>query len=139
MAFVWERVSDEEKDFYNSLGIRDWSGKRTRSFIPKYTDWCIDRERNAILIELGGGRDSDPIFWAFLCNNSEIRIETASKLTKTANNKMLREITKIVMSKNSFKQKDEMISLILEAFSALSESSGGMLITEIHCVPKLED
>ncbi|MFT3950946.1 MAG: hypothetical protein QM689_03160 [Oscillospiraceae bacterium] len=91
------------------------------------------------MIALGGGRDADPYFWAFWWNGSEIRIETASELTKTEDGKTVRKIIKIAAPPKAYIYKDEMLMLISGAFLTLTENSKGMIITEINCIPQLKE
>lgn len=49
MAFVFERLTEDDVSFFNALGIKDWTGNHQKIVIPERTTWCIDREKKRSL------------------------------------------------------------------------------------------
>lgn len=130
MAFVKERIPDEEITRLNSLGIMNWTGKKPYVFMSGDC-WCVDKKERSFLISLGGGRDNDPFFWLFWWNGSEIRIEErGGSFTIEDSGKIVREITGISAPEKVFENKDELISLILDAFSVRDSDK---IVTKVKC------
>ena len=113
MAFVLERLTEDDVSFFNALGIRDWTGKHRKIVIPERSTWCIDRERNIFYMRLGGGREYEPYISVFWCDGFEIRIEEENT-TLDAPKKMY----KILTFPKKCSNKNEIMQLILEALEA---------------------
>lgn len=130
MAFVKERIPDEEITRLNTLGVMNWTGIKPYVFMSG-DYWCVDKKEKSFLISLGGGRDDDPIFWLFWWNGLEIRIEERGGSFSIENNgKIVREITGISVPEKAFESKDELISLILDAFSVRDSDK---IVTKVKC------
>jgi hypothetical protein len=121
MAFVLEKILKEDVPFFNSLGIKNWTGDHPKIIIPGRTTWCIDREKKAFLMCLGGGRDDEPYISVFWWDGLEIRIEEKSDEKKTPDGKSIRRIFKLSTAKESYNKQNEITQLIIEALTAIQE------------------
>ena len=74
MAFVFEKVPEEDREFFKSMGLKDCWGSRSK-YLCKDTEWCADRERNAYLVGIGGGYQDMPYFYDLWWNGYTIRME----------------------------------------------------------------
>lgn len=117
----------------NSLNIKDWTGRQIEKF-SSGDNWCIDREKNAFLMYMGGGRADEPYIWTFWWDGHEVRIEVSSGYAKPIDGKPVQEITEIIIPIKAFERKDEILKLIYKAFS-----SNDRLVTKILCEPKEGD
>jgi len=117
MAFVYEVIPEKDKKYLKSLGIKSWSGAQLHPF-SKGEKWCIDRERNAFSIALGGGREDAPLVWSFWWNNQEFRIELYEKTTGDIKNgyQINWNITRIHFPIENFDKQFELLKLIEESF-----------------------
>lgn len=88
---------------------------------------------------MGGGRADEPYIWTFWWDGYEVRIEVyngpSNKYTNSIHGKKIRIVERIIIPQNGFDKKDEILKLILEAFSANSDK----IITKIECEPKEGD
>ena len=110
MAFVFEKVMEKDIPFFNALSIKDWTGNHQKIVIPERTTWCIDREKKAFFMRLGGGREYEPFISVFWWDGLEIRIEEENT-TLDASKKVYKILTP---QKDDFKE-NEIMQLIIEA------------------------
>lgn len=54
MAFVYEKVSEDDKELRLSMGFKNFSGYRSLEYLSGIRSWRADRERNAFLQDIGG-------------------------------------------------------------------------------------
>jgi hypothetical protein len=113
MAFVLERLTEDDVSFFNALGIRDWTGKHQKIVIPERSTWCIDREKNIFYMRLGGGCEYEPYISVFWCNGFEIRIEEENTTLDAP-----KKIYKALNLPKKCSNKNEIMQLILEALEA---------------------
>jgi hypothetical protein len=113
MAFVLERLTEDDVSFFNALGIRDWTGKHQKIVIPERSTWCIDREKNIFYMRLGGGREYEPYISVFWCNGFEIRIEEENTTLDAP-----KKIYKALNLPKKCSNENEIMQLILEALEA---------------------
>jgi len=143
MAFVFENIPDKDLEVLKSLKIKDWSGAQLHPFRTG-EKWCVDRERNAFSIALGGGREDMPLYWSFWWNNQETRIEVIRR-SGGGNIEtgwyIKREIVRIPVPQNLFDKRDELMKMIEEAFSidAGYHKAGTVksISVEIKCLPEI--
>lgn len=119
MAFVCEKIPSEDLEYVRSLGIKNWSGNHLHEILEGYSGWCIDRNRQAFLIGLGGGYKDMPYFWAFLYKGLECRIEKEKEIIKTTEGKKIMRISRVIIPCDLSAQKDDILKMILEAFEAM--------------------
>ena len=112
MAFVLEKIPKEDVPFFNSLGIKNWTGNHPKIIIPGRTTWCIDREKKAFLMSLGGGREDEPYISVFWWEGLEIRIEEKLDTKKTI---------RLLTPKKAYGKKNEIAQLVLEALMVIQE------------------
>lgn len=110
MAFVIERLTEDDVSFFNSLGIKDWTGRHQKIVIPERSTWCIDKEKNSFFMKLGGGREYEPYISVFWCNGFEIRIEEENTTLDAP-----KKVYKILSPLKKCSNKNEIMQLILEA------------------------
>ena len=122
MAFVFEKIPKEDVPFFNSLVIKDWTGNHPKIIIPGRTAWCIDREKKAFLMSLGGGREDEPYISVFWWNGLEIRIEEKLDIKKTKDGKTIRKtLCKLLTPKKACGKKNEIAQLVLEALIVIQK------------------
>lgn len=121
MAFVFEKVLEKDVPFFNSLGIKNWTGNHQKEIILGRTTWCIDREKKAFLMGLGGGRADEPHISVFWWDGSEIRIEENSITKKSKNGKSVSRIFRMLIPQKSYDKRNEIAQLILEALMVIQE------------------
>ncbi|MBQ7756935.1 MAG: hypothetical protein IJX42_03105 [Oscillospiraceae bacterium] len=119
MAFVCEKIPSEDLEYVRSLGIKNWSGNHLHEILEGYSGWCIDRNRQAFLIGLGGGYKDMPYFWAFLYKGLECRIEKEKEIKQTIEGKIIVRISRVIIPYDLSTQKDEILEMILEAFAGV--------------------
>ena len=112
MAFVLEKIPKEDVPFFNSLGIKNWTGNHPKIIIPGRTTWCIDREKKAFLMSLGGGREDEPYISVFWWEGLQIRIEEKLDIKKTI---------RLLTPKKAYGKKNEIVQLVLEALMVIQE------------------
>lgn len=119
MAFVYEIVPEEDKEFWLSMELKNCWGKDPLPFVCK-TTWCADRERNAFLNAAGGGFHEVPEFYDLWWNGTTIRIETEPygyEGNREVGYDIIWKIYRIPIPKLLWDKKDEIIKMIYEAFS----------------------
>lgn len=121
MAFIFEKIMEKDVPFFNSLGIKNWTGNHPKVIIPGRTTWCIDREKKAFLMGLGGGHADEPLISVFWWDGLEIRIEENSDMKKTKNGKFIRRTLKILTPKKAYDKQNEIAQLVLEALMVIQE------------------
>ncbi len=118
MAFVCEKIPSEDIEYVRSLGIKDYTGHRLKQFFEGTSGWSIDRSRQAFLTALGGGYKDMPYFWAFLYKGIECRIEQEMEIIQTSEGKKFIKISRVIIPYELSTQKDDILTMILEAFDA---------------------
>ena len=119
MAFVYERVRPEDEELWNSIGWKSWNG-RAESF-SLYNRWCIDRERNACLLAIGGFIDM-PDYYDFCYKGVIVRMEVSdrsdvvSKSDKNRQENVTWIISNMRIPESLWTEREEIIGLIKEAF-----------------------
>ena len=121
MAFVFEKVLEKDVPFFNSLGIKNWTGNHPKEIIPGRTTWCVDREKKAFLMGLGGGRADEPHISVFWWDGFEIRIEENSTTEKSKNGKLVSRILRMLIPKKAYDKRNEIAQLILEALMVIQD------------------
>ena len=118
MAFIFEKIPSEDIEYVGSLGIKDYTGHRLKHFFEGISGWSIDRSRQAFLTALGGGYKDMPYFWAFLYKGIECRVEEETEIMKTTEGKKIMRISRVIIPYELSTQKDDILTMILEAFDA---------------------
>ena len=121
MAFVCEKIPSEDIEYVQSLGIKNCTGHRLFQFFEGKTGWSIDRNRQAFLINLGGGYKDMPYFWAFLYKGLECRVEKEQDIRQTPEGKRINRISRVIIPHELSTQKDDILKMILEAFAAVKK------------------
>ncbi|WP_019679467.1 hypothetical protein [Ruminococcus flavefaciens] len=119
MAFIYEVVPEKDHDFFISMGLKNCWGNDTLNLSEGSTKWCADRERNAYIVNIGGGHDDMPYFHDLWWNGTVIRLETlcgGSGNYETGVD-MVWFIQKIPVPKELWRYRDEIRDIINEAFS----------------------
>ena len=74
MAFVSEEIKEEDYEYFYSLNLKDDIGRPRK---PHW--WAIDRERNYILYDMGGGILEKPVFMGLYLDGSFVEMWTTSR------------------------------------------------------------
>ncbi len=143
MAFVYERVRPEDEELWNSIGWKSWNG-RAESF-SLYNRWCIDRERNACLLAIGGFIDM-PDYYDFCYKGVIVRMEISewaevvSKPGEPRKADFYWRVNNMSIPESIWEDREEIVELIKEAFSvntsAAPTSRARNIFVEVRCEPK---
>ena len=108
MAFVSEEIKEEDYEYFNSLNLKDDIGRPRK---PHW--WAIDRERNYILYDMGGGILEKPVIMGLYLNGKFVEMWTKAR------NNLNWEIIHIEAAKVLQEElnSDELTEIIKEAFS----------------------
>ena len=119
MAFIYEVVPEKDYDFFISMGLKNCWGNDTLTLSKGSTKWCADRERNAYIVNIGGGYDEMPYFHDLWWNGTVIRMETLCSGSGNYETgvDMIWILKKIPVPKELLESKDEITGMINEAFS----------------------
>ena len=74
MAFVSEEIKEEDYEYFYSLNLKDDVGRPEEPFW-----WAIDRERNYILYDMGGGTLEKPVFMGLYLDGDFVEMWTTSR------------------------------------------------------------
>ncbi len=118
MAFVYEKVGEENRELWESLGWKDWA-ENERCFF-KSREWCIDREREVYWQGVGGYIDM-PIYYDLSYKGRIIRMEGSCWIdtSREEGNIIPWKIKGIKIPKSVWEEKDNIIQMIIEAFTAV--------------------
>ena len=75
MAFVSEEIKEEDYEYFYSLNLKDDVGRPEEPFW-----WAIDRERNYILYDMGGGTLEKPVFMGLYLDGDFVEMWTTSRV-----------------------------------------------------------
>lgn len=117
MAFVFEKVPEEDWHYFNSFNI-NYHGEHYCA--DKYTQWAADKEREIYLIWLPCGGLEMPNVYALVWKLNVIFVETEERPTYIIkNNKEIREmrwlIERICVPRGIDLKKSEILAAINEA------------------------
>ena len=117
MGFVFEKVPENDMEFLKSMRLKDCWGINLLN-VDEDTEWCVDRERNAYLIGIGGGYREMPHYYDFCWSGQVIRIEAECRGIGNygVGVGIVWYIHRIPMSKECWQYKDEILKMITEAF-----------------------
>lgn len=138
MGFVYEKVREEDRELWESLGWKGWDGQEL--LFSKYDFWSIDREQNSYLIAIGGYIDM-PTYYDFSYRNKIVRLEV---FCKTEGNRVEGgvfnwKIKKMYIPKSIWDEKEQIMQGVINAFSVVNngipiEKTIGITV-EIQCEP----
>ena len=142
MGFVYERVPEEDREFFKSMGLKDCWGREGKC-LTKRTKWCADREKNAYLVGIGGGYNGEmPYFYDLWWNSQIIRmeIERGSKGNVETGIEVIWFINRISVPCDIWEYKDKIVEIIEEAFSInrgwCEETELKYITVKINCTPE---
>ncbi|CAH1204392.1 hypothetical protein PAECIP111893_02241 [Paenibacillus plantiphilus] len=133
MAFVYEKISEADRELYQSFNLRSpFNGRPLET-----RKWTIDRERNAYLISLGGQGtyNSDiPMFHTLIWNGNTINIDSFTTGIGDVSSGIEKfwKITKIEAPIDLYEKKDELIDLMKEAFDAKGFAGSKDCVVSVH-------
>lgn len=141
MPFVFAKVSDDDREFFESLDLKNCWGNAPFP-LTKDTKWCIDRERNACLVRIGGGYQDMPNFHDFWWNGNTIRLEVIS--TSTGNYEDGLDITwnivKLPIPETIWDKQNQILEMLYDAFSVdlgwYDVCEVNSVIVNIACTPE---
>ena len=107
MAFVSEKIKEEDYEYFNSLNLKNDLGSPQEPFW-----WAIDRERNYILYDMGGGTFEEPVFMGLYLNGDFVEMWTESRHCVCW--KIIRIYAPEVLKKKF--TENELLEIIKEAF-----------------------
>ena len=113
MAFVYEKLTEEDEENWLSKGFRDFNGDNFLEFSSKGY-WSVDRKKNAYLNCIGKGGPETPIIFELWWKDQIIRIWTEYSKPNDKN-EICWEIIKIFSPKEFSNIEDEILTLIRES------------------------
>lgn len=125
MAFVYEIVPDADRERFNALGLKD--ALREPMIAGPFTRWAIDRERDAILVGLGGGMYGEaPMLYNLMWQGHCIGIElfTVGEGNAQSGIGMHHRIRALNIPQTLSEQKAQILQLIRDALYAKNSDNG---------------
>ena len=120
MAFVFEKVPEEDWIFFKTMGLKDYIGKNFLQ-LNKRTTWCADRELNAYLVEIGGRFSNEyPFYCDFWWDGNIIRIDVGKRsiIDHDGGVNFVWIINRMPIPQNIWDNKDKVVEMIKEALIA---------------------
>lgn len=119
MSFICEIVPEKDYNFFRSMGLKNFWGNGSLTFTEGRTKWCADRERNAFLVNVGGGHAEVPHFHDLWWNGNVIRLETSDGGSGNyeVGVKIIWFVEKLPVPQKLWEYKDEIVKLVYEALS----------------------
>ncbi|PYG83912.1 hypothetical protein LY28_03760 [Ruminiclostridium sufflavum DSM 19573] len=148
MAFVNEKISKQDEDFFNSFNFKS---PFTQNDSIKPWKWTINREREAFLTGLGGQgyeHSEIPEFFALVWKKKVIILETFSggSGSNSTGVEVWWKITSIKVPQSLIVEKEAVMDLIKEAFEAYGNGYNSTyvrkveikFISEPYFIPRVE-
>lgn len=139
MGFVYEKVGEENRELWESIGWKDW-GESPIPFCP-ITKWSIDKEQQIYMQPIGGYIDM-PDYHDLAYKGIIIRMEVIPRgngTRATGFNKVW-IINRIYIPKSIFEEKEQILEVIKESFSVYrggtAESRVKSISVKISCEPE---
>ncbi len=122
MAFVYEEVGEENRELWESIGWRNWGRNKLPFF--KSREWSIDRDREVYLQGIGGYIDM-PNYYDLSYKGRIIRMEETCRIdtSREEGNIIPWKIKGIKIPKSVWEEKDNIIQMIIEAFTAVKRGN----------------
>lgn len=134
MAFVYEIIPEKDHEFFNSMRLPN-PVKKGYISITKGDCWCADRERNAYIIELGGGMYDMPYFIDLWWNGCIVAME-AEEYGKRIDGRVIVgwKVVDFPIPYYYWDKKDLIVSIVREALKELKKYDfEDMLEPQISC------
>ncbi len=140
MAFVYEKVGEENKVLWEALGWKDWGRDIVKFFLGKY--WAVDKDRNIYMLAIGGFRDMpdyyDLSYKGVIVRMEVIQVGDGSRDTGGFN--MVWNVKRIYIPKSIWDEKEEVLLTIKEAFRVFRARHSIDMVksisVEIQCEPE---
>ena len=118
MSFVYEDVGEENKEIWESIGWKNWSGNPLGSY--KRQQWSIDKERKIYLVKIGGYIDM-PDFWDMSYEGRIVRMEVAGRgIGNNSTGVVFNwKIMKINIPKSLWEKRQDVVEQIINAASVV--------------------
>ena len=118
MAFVYEKVGEENRELWESIGLKDCFGDTLRFYKGGY--WSINKEKNIYLVEIGGYIDM-PNFWDMSYEGRIVRMEVVGKgIGNNSTGVVFNwKIMKINIPKSLWEKRQDVVEQIVNATSVV--------------------
>ncbi|WP_150269086.1 hypothetical protein [Paenibacillus tepidiphilus] len=133
MAFISERIAEADREQLHSLQLKD--PFTNQPLQPRR--WTIDRERNAILVGLGGqgiyGGET-PLLYVLVWNHHFIYLDTfkAGEGNLSTGIEMFWKVTKIEAPGELHRNHEELVDVIREALDAEGYAGRRDCVTKVN-------
>lgn len=120
MAFVFEKVPEDDWEFFESMGLKNCWGTKPQILLPGRSEWIADRTQNAFLVPIGGGMHDVPLIYDLWWDGVVIRLEAEnyrSEGNRRENFKLVWDINKILIPRSGWEKRDLIIKMIEDAMS----------------------
>lgn len=144
MSFVFEKVPEKDHDFFKSMGLKNCWGNKLLD-VSSDTMWCVDRERHAYLVEIGGGYHDMPYFYDFWLNGHILRLEAARGGSGNSDIgvNIIWFVSRIPVPESIWESRKDLVIMIKEAFSVnqawYDYKSIKSISVSIKCEPTMEE
>ncbi|WP_294362806.1 hypothetical protein [uncultured Clostridium sp.] len=142
MNFIYEKLTEEDKEFFKSFGFRDPLSSFSLAYTPSV--WVADRKKEIYLVNLGGqGYKFDlefpPTYYYLIWDRKLVKIEAYDKGSgdyKVGKNRIWM-IQRIVAQETLEIDENLLLDTIKEAFIAYDKGTNKKLLsTEFYGIPK---
>lgn len=141
MAFIYEKVKEEDYGLFDSLEFKDFWKKESLK-AGRHTYWCYDKENAMYLVAVGTFIDA-PRYYDFSYKGRIIRLEYKGR--GNGNKKegwvLNHSIVRLFVPNSVFIEKEEIKVALTEAFSkwihlCLPDEINNVIV-DINCVPEM--
>lgn len=135
MPFIYETVPEVDKEKFNAIDFKD--ALHHPMVADGYVSWTIDRERDAILVGLGGGGgeyDEIPAFYSLVWQGQWIGFElfTKGRGYGSTGLEFWHKFRAINIPEALREKKDEVFELIRESLYAKGSRNGKWKVVTFH-------
>ena len=118
MAFVYEEVGEENRELWESIGWKNWSGNPFGFY--KRRQWSIEKERKIYLVRIGGYIDM-PEYWDMSYKGRIVRMEVVGggKGNNSTGVIFNWKIMKINIPKSLWEIRQDVVKQIIKAASVV--------------------
>ena len=139
MAFVYERVGEENEKLWKEIGWRDW-GNDLIGFYAK-SRWCADKEHGVYMLPIGSFRGETPDYYDLAYKNIGVRMERGIDLRgRGIRGYIFVRIDRVCIPKSIWEYRDDIYKYIKDAFVCYEIKSTRLTINkvdvEINCEPE---
>lgn len=134
MAFIYEELTEEDKEFFNSFGFYKALSSVSKADPP--LGWVSDREREIYFVSLGGqgyrfDEEHPPTYYRLIWKGKLIKIEGYRKGEGNLiiGNSIMYKLTRITVSESLHLKRSLLEKMIIDAFESYERGINKNLIS----------